>query len=272
VIIFSLLAAAVILQLKAFLLLLKKPLLHFIGLLFILSVVPATAQLTVSGYVFDITKKTPLEAVSVLSTSGSGALTDSFGRYKIVVRETDSISFSYLNKSTPKYPVATMPNMEAFDIAIHVKIAELPMVSIRQRNYRMDSIQNRKDYAKAFDFRKPGVRLNNSGPGGIGVGLDLNELINMFRFRKNRNMLFLQKRLLQEERDKYINHRYNKYLVRSLTKLTGTALDSFMLIYRPTYEFVLQCNDLELGYYVQKCYEHYLRNPAAQKGQMRLSD
>jgi len=236
----------------------------------VLPVVPVVAQLTVSGYVFDITKKTPLEAVSVMSTSGGGALTDSFGRYRIVVRETDSISFSYLNKSTPKYPVATMPNMEAFDIAIHVKIAELPMVSIRQRNYRLDSIQNRKDYAKAFDFRKPGVRLSNSDPGGIGVGLDLNELINMFRFRKNRNMLFLQKRLLQEEQDKYINHRYNKYLVRSLTKLSGTELDTFMLRYRPTYEFVLQCNDLELGYYVQKCYEHYLRNRQPQRGNMRL--
>lgn len=233
---------------------------------------PTMAQLTVSGYVFDITKKTPLEAVSVLSSSGTGAVTDSFGRYKIVVRETDSISFSYLNKSTPKYPVATMPNLEAFDIAIHVKIAELPMVSIRQRNYRLDSIQNRKDYAKAFDFRKPGLKLNNSGPGGVGVGLDLNELINMFRFRKNRNMLFLQKRLLQEERDKYITHRYNKYLVRSLTKLTGTELDSFMQLYRPTYEFVLQCNDLELGYYVQKCYEHYLRSKKQPKGDMRLPE
>jgi hypothetical protein len=195
-----------------------------------------------------------------MSTSGKGTSTDSFGRFSINVKPTDSIYFSYLNKATPKYAVANIANTDAFDISILKKVQELPSVFIKQPNYRMDSLQNRRDYSQIFNYQKPGVRSSiNNLPGsvGAGVGVDLAELINMFSFKKNKRMLSFQTRLLQQEKDSYVSHRFNKGLVRRLTGLSSPELDSFMVEFRPPYEMTTQLNDLELGQFVVEAYKYY---------------
>ena len=67
----------------------------------------------------------------------------------------------------------------------------------------------------------------------------------------------LQRRLLQQEQDAYIDHRFKKLFVIKLTGLSGVALDSFMVAYRPDYEFLLTMNDLEFGYYIERCFDLY---------------
>jgi hypothetical protein len=67
----------------------------------------------------------------------------------------------------------------------------------------------------------------------------------------------MQERLIEQEHDKYINHRFTKYLTHKLTSLTGSSLDTFMSIYKPSYESLVTMNDIELGYYVQQCYKLY---------------
>jgi hypothetical protein len=88
--------------------------------------------------------------------------------------------------------------------------------------------------------------------------LDLDEIINAFRFKRNRQLASFQQRLIQDEQDKYIDHRYTKYLGKKLTGLDGKELDDFMNFYRPSYEQVLMMNDLELGYYIEQCYNNYV--------------
>jgi polyphosphate kinase len=83
----------------------------------------------------------------------------------------------------------------------------------------------------------------------------------MFRFRRNREMFVMQERLIQQEEDKYINHRFTKYLVSKLTPLKGNALDSFMVTARPSYELLVTMNDLEFGYYIQQLYRIYANKP-----------
>lgn len=222
-----------------------------------------TSFITINGTVFDITARKPLESVAVISTSGRGTITDSLGRYSLTVRSNDSIYFKLLNKETMKYPVDTIKNTNAFDVMIHVYAATLPDVKVRNNNYKFDSIQNRRDYQKYFDFKKPGIRLSGTpgyNPGGVTVGLDLDELINMFRFKRNRSLEALQKRLIQQEEDKYINHRFSKQFVRKITKLQSPELESFMQTFRPNFELTKIFNDLELGYYIEKCFDQYKIN------------
>ncbi|MBA4168697.1 MAG: hypothetical protein H0X41_14320 [Chitinophagaceae bacterium] len=226
-------------------------------LVFLLTFHILNAQVRVSGRVYDFSKYNPLEAVSILSTSGSGTVSDSTGRYSIIVNENDSIWFSYLNKPTPKYPVRSIQNMQNFEISLHVNATELKEVRVMPRNYRMDSIENRQEYAKAFNFRKPGIGSSiDLAPGG-GVGLDLDEFINMFKFRRNRRMLAFQSQLLKEEEDKYIDHRFNRALIIKLTQLRGPALDTFIVQYRPTIDFVDNATEYELQDYIKKSFRHY---------------
>lgn len=224
-----------------------------------------TSSQTISGRISDYFSKKPLDGVSVQTSSGHFAISDSLGNYSIAINKKDSLWFTYFSKQTVKYPIDTIAHPENFDIALYVDAQWLPEVKVATRNYRLDSLQNRENYANAFNFRKPGLRLSQSdpsaySPGGLTVGFDLDEIINAFRFRHNREMSEFQERLIQQEHDKYIDHRYTKYLVKKLTNLDGKQLDDFMNYYRPSYELMLIMNDLELGYYIEQCYKDYQFN------------
>lgn len=192
-----------------------------------------------------------------MTTSGKGTVTDAKGRYEIDVKETDSIWFSYLNKPTIKYPVGKIFDASRFDIAIHINIPTLKEVIVKPRNYKLDSIQNRLDYAKAFDWQKPKLKANVSGDMGAAVGFDLDEIIRMFQFRKNKSAASFKERLLNEEREKFIDHRFSKALVLRLTGLIGNERDSFMRRCRPIYEFCLYASEYDFQLYIKQCYEAY---------------
>lgn len=207
---------------------------------------------------YDSSRTYPMPGVSVLSTSGRGTTTSSNGHYEINVTEKDSIWFSYLNKPTVKFPVLKILTPFEFDIALQVNIPVLREVKIKPPDYRLDSIRNREEYAKIFDFQKPKIKVAPSSF-GAGVGFDLDELINMFRFKHNKSTLDFQKRLLQQEQDKFVDHRFNKGLVRRLTKLTGNELDSFMMLYRPTYLFTSIASDYDFQKYITDSFNRFIK-------------
>jgi hypothetical protein len=213
-----------------------------------------SAQYKVKGTVYDTSRIYRIEAVTVMSTNGKMTMTDSLGRYEISVGDKDSIWFSFLGKPTPKYPVLKMVDINQFDIALRLKSDIMKEVIVRNRNYRQDSIQNRRDYAKVFDFHRPTVgSMTSIGP--TGAGIDLDELIRVFQFKKNKSMEKFRERLEEQERDKFIDHRFNKALVKRLTDLDGSNLDVFMLRYRPTYIFALTATEYDFQLYIKKCFE-----------------
>lgn len=229
----------------------------FIVLSLFVSSTTATAQLyKIKGVVYDSSRNNPLQSVSVLSTSGAGTTTNADGVYEIMVTETDSIWFSYLNKPTMKFPIAKIANTLQFDISLQVNVPTLKEVRIRPKNYKYDSIQNRLDYAKIFNYQKPGLKTTTPQY-GAAAGFDVNEIINMFRFRRNRSIASFQKRLLLEEQDKFIDHRFSKALVRRLTLLSGNELDSFMRVFRPSFMFTKFAGDYDFQLYIKESLGRY---------------
>ena len=219
---------------------------------FLLATTSASAQFyKIKGTVYDSSRNYPMESVSVLSTSGKGTVTNADGYYEIEVMEKDSIWFSYLNKPTIKFPVLKIANPMGFDISLQINVPVMKEVKIRPRIYRQDSIQNRLDYAKIFNYQKPGLKTVTPQY-GAAAGFDLDEIINVFRFKRNRSMLAFQKRLLQEEQEKFVDHRFSKALVRRLTLLKEPELDSFIRIYRPSYRFTLLAGDYDFMRYIKE--------------------
>jgi hypothetical protein len=205
-----------------------------------------------SGTVYDSSKINPVEGVRVVSTRGLFAVTDSVGRFTISVNEKDSILFSFRNKPTQKFVVRDIPDPSHFNISLHItvkgKYSTLKEVVVRTRSYRQDSMENRQNYSDIFGYHKPGISTSVL-PGG-GVGADLDELINVFRFKRNRRLKAFQTRLEMEEEEKYVNYRFNKNFVRRITQLNGAALDSFMLLYRPSYAFAATADEMTLDRYI----------------------
>ena len=244
----------------------KKPLQIFSLLCFslLLKTIETNGQLKITGTVYDSSGVFPLEATSVLSTSGKGTATDKKGHYEINVSEQDSIWFSYLGKPTIKFPVIEIISYPQFDISLRVGIPVLKEVRVRPKDYRLDSIQNRIDYAKVFNYQKPSFKSIVTSIGITGFTVDIDELIRAFQKRKTRNMMSFKQRLMDEEKNKFIDHRVTKLLVKKLTGLDGADLDNFMLQHRPEYEFVLSASDYDLQEYIVREYEKYksLMNPS----------
>lgn len=211
------------------------------------------SQIIVSGIVYDSTKLIPLKEVVIKSGLGNTAISDTNGRYTIVSSEKDSLTFIYRNKPTAKFAVKQIENTGNFDISLHVRVTEkfklLKEVKIYSKNYRLDSLQNREQYASIFKYQRPGISPTTDSYTGA-VGMDLNELINIFRFRRNKQLKKMQIRLLEQEKDNYINYRFNKTTVRRITKLQGKELDLFIQEYRPTFEFTENSSLIQFYQYI----------------------
>ncbi len=221
------------------------------------------AQYKVKGHVLDSSRIYPIEGVTVYSTGGKATMTDSTGFYSIGVAERDSLWFSYLGKPTPKYPVLKMADVTQFDLALRLKADVMKEVRIKTRSYKEDSVQNRRDYAKAFGFRRPSLGTMTSVTSS-GVGFDLDEIIRLFQFRKNRSMEHFRQRLEQEERDKFVDHRFTKLLVKRLTGITQEdELTDFMKKYRPTYEFTAGTSDYDFQFFIRIAYDEYKKTKGA---------
>jgi predicted transport protein len=213
---------------------------------------PVLGQVEIQGTVYDRSRYFAMPGVSVMGTSGQGAMTDSVGHYHIRLALNDSLYFSYLGRPTVKFPVKGIYPNAPMDISLAVAIDSLPLVVVRPKAYRYDSLENRDEYRKIFDYEPDYI---GQGAGGAGVNLDL-----LFGARRNRQMLALKQRLEEEERDKYIDYRFNKTLVRRITGLQRNSLDIFMRMYRPSYEFIRNCeNDYEFYKYIKDCGLYFTR-------------
>lgn len=221
-------------------------------LLFLITADELQAQLTVTGTVVDSSKKNYVEHVRVESTGGSYTRTDSMGRYNIAVSENDSLSFVYQNKPTQKFAVKDIPNLMQFDLSLGVTVKggyhTLKEVLVFARSYREDSMENRQTYADAFNYRKPTIRTSVS-PGGA-VGADVNEIINMFRIKRNKRLKAFQARVELQEQDNFVRYRFNRNFVRRITQLQGAELDTFMVRYLPTYEFASMADEVTFNKYI----------------------
>ena len=206
------------------------------------------AQIQVRGTVYDRSGLRPLPSVSVLSTSGAGTRTDSLGQYHIGLQSTDSIYFSWLGKATPKIPVNEIDDALEFDMSVEAGVDSLKSVVVLSHDYIQDSIENRLEYGKVFDFEKKGTLDNMKSKSGhsLGVGLNLDALF--FDGKANRRMESMQNRLEWDEKEKYIDHRFNIALVKRITGLEPPILDSFMRRFRPDYE-TLKSFETDWEYY-----------------------
>jgi hypothetical protein len=92
--------------------------------------------------------------------------------------------------------------------------------------------------------------LHSTYTPGSPPGLDIDELINIFRFRRNKMNLVFQKRLIEEEQDKYVNYKFNNTLIKRVTGLSGVLLDKYKLLYTPSYEFLIIATELEFYEYI----------------------
>ena len=75
--------------------------------------------------------------------------------------------------------------------------------------------------------------------------------------KRNKRIKKFQQRLEFTEQEKYINFKFNKIFVKRTTNLETPLLDTFMLWYRPTYEFVSAASEVQLMQYILLASEQF---------------
>jgi hypothetical protein len=82
---------------------------------------------------------------------------------------------------------------------------------------------------------------------------------------EGRNARRLKKYFAREEQERQVDEVYTKSYVGSIVPLKGEELSNFMLLYRPTYEYVKNNNGPSIAVFINDSYQKYKALPADQR-------
>jgi hypothetical protein len=75
----------------------------------------------------------------------------------------------------------------------------------------------------------------------------------------------LKKYFEREAQERKIDQTFNRSYVGSIVPLKGAQLESFMVMYRPSYAFITSNNTTSLAAYINDCYKKYQSLPPTQR-------
>jgi len=212
----------------------------------------ADAQV-ISGKVLIDSNSRPV--VATITTAFHQTSSNTNGEFSIQTSgRADTISVYANGFKTYHYPVSKWKQGNII-IRLQPLSLELKDVEIRaQRNHQKDSIRNRQEFAKVFNYKPPKV-TDAFGPPQVGVpfafvSINLLTVIEALT-SKNNPTNKLKREMIRDEQGDYINTRYNKGLVGRVTNLKGDSLDKFMDKYYPTIDWVKKTSDYDMIQYIK---------------------
>lgn len=226
-------------------------------------------QLT--GLVIEEATKKPIKDARV-ATSSNETHTTSAGRFVLNnFHSGDTVRVSHPGYEAYHIKRSNHSNADTLLILLRVSPIALKEVRIHGiRNYTLDSLNRRKEYASFFTYKAPKfkdifiTKSSNIFPQyspfqkstSSLVSVNLLSVIGLLS-KNNSPVSKMQKQLLKEEEYSYVDHVFSREKVQSLTSLTGDTLLSFMDEYRPSVKAVKQMTDYQLMLYIKKSYDTF---------------
>lgn len=205
--------------------------------------------------VADQDTKTGLAFVSIINKrTMTGTLSNENGRYYIEAVPGDTLEFSMLSYSTR---LMVVPGMSATqDIYMQKRLFDLQGVNVKGKNYHNDSLAMRDEYGRYFNYKKPGaVDVLKTLPAN-----PITALTYLVPSKARKRKEEFKEQLVYWEKEKYIDYRYSPEVVERMTKLQSPELDSFMLKYRPTYQFLNAASEYDLLLFIKQSFEEYKKS------------
>lgn len=215
----------------------------------------------ITGIVTDKTTGEPVRGAMV-NLGNSKTFTNSLGEFELKVlsyRDTLKIvHFAYIT-----YSKAISPVLIALHIQLEpavIKLKEVRVHSDRERSFKEDSVNNRLEYAKQFNYKAPKVidafsDNPNKQPGEL---ISLNPLLLIAALTKKSTPEYqFNKLLLSDEKETFVDRKFNRGIVSQLTGMKGDTLSEFLTRYRPSYGFVKKASDYEMINYIKDSYKQF---------------
>jgi hypothetical protein len=155
------------------------------------------------------------------------------------------------------YTVLIMAGNTSQHIEMTKKVNELkPVNIIGTKSFTQDSLNNRLDYAKSFNYQHPklsdAITLNPGTRPGELLTIDLLAIVRALTYKTTDEYKF-NKLLKRDEHEQYVDEKFNRGIVERVTGLKGDTLSAFLAEYRPTYAFVLKSTPYDMQTYIKDC-------------------
>lgn len=214
------------------------------------------AQRSFSGRIFDAESDSTLSGVSVFNVNSKAIVkSDTAGRYQISASEGDKIQFSSVGYNVENITVEFYFFNSGYDVGLTARFNTLETVLVNQRNYSADSLERREEYRRILENPRPGITGGNTPQHGFGI------VLSPFSFfsKPAREERALRKKLVYEEEMEYVDFRFSRELVAHYTGLKGDSLQTFLLKFRPSYEFCRASSQQDMINYINQKMKIYMR-------------
>jgi hypothetical protein len=228
----------------------------------------------ISGRVLDLATSLPIVNAKV-KTNKYITYTDVNGFFLFLnASSKDTLHASSLNYKSSQYLISAR-RTDTITIFLSRNPIALKEVTIKGKvDFQFDSLKYRKDYNTIFNYSAPGIKDafitrkygkyvpydNISAIHSANTLVSVNLLSVASLFGKNKKSTSrLQKELLKTERYHYIDNRFSRSKIISITQLKGDSLADFISTYRPDAASLQKMTDYTLVLYIQKSYTEFLK-------------
>ena len=214
-------------------------------------------QEPLAGLVFDKDTKQRLNRVSITNLrTNETVYNNSKGEFSIAVKAGDFL-ISKLNNY--KNDTLKISNQNA--LIIYLQRLAIPLPEVLFKDSVLQAKAKYEETKKAFN---KAVRLGNNkdilniSNGNVGLGIDA--IWSSFS-KEGKNARRLMEIMERDYQNNMVDQIFNKDLVGRVTGLKGDQLLVFMLNFRPSYNFVMQANEYELGSFIKQAYMRFKMSP-----------
>ena len=214
-----------------------------ICLLFLSAPLPATLFAeTMTGMITDLRTGKPMPYVGYENVySHVGGVTDSSGTFAIVVAKGELVEFRKMGYKTERVRVPAGIIPPYFKIQMQEAAYELAEIQVydRYRNFKNDSQRNYELYKQAIEYQKLS-----------GYQVIQHPFTAMSKHYQR--IMSFQREYEFLEKMRYVDYAFSEHTISKLTGLSGDDLNSYMRVYRPSYEQLRSMSDYAFYAYIKE--------------------
>lgn len=213
-------------------------------------------QQMVSGKIFDAKSDSSVQDVLIINlNTQQTSYGNKEGKYSIAAAEGHRLVYTAIGYGADTIRVEFYMFITGYDISLKPRFSTLQTVVVSDRNYQLDSLERREEYRRLLDNKLPSITGRNTPQYGAGIVLSPGSYFS----KKSRQERELKRKLIQDEEAEYVNFRFSRGLVQQYTGLKGDSLQTFMLRFRPDYEFCRKSNQEDMIHYINQKLKLYLQ-------------
>ncbi|QJD95034.1 carboxypeptidase-like regulatory domain-containing protein [Mucilaginibacter robiniae] len=215
-------------------------------------------------------------AQATVKASFNTTLTDAEGKFSLPsFHAGDTVSITHVGYKSYRLLLTRQVFTDTIRVYLEpISVVLRPVTVKGTRNYKKDSIANRRMFASVFTYKAPTVKdmfinnaklaytpdnyINNPNNTTTIASVNLLQVLGFFG-KKKAPVSKLQKTLIVDEQYKYVSRGFSRQRVMALTPLKGDSLDKFIDKYRPSATQIKMMTDYELMLYIKNSYTEFIK-------------